>query len=517
MSWFETLAAKTENLLNKVDQVAGQALQNTPDKNNSSDESQWKRSLGATDGSLVTTELNVYKPPVSKRSEKVTNTSKTPKNNCPEDPDHKLFEFLNSSPPLPPTSSLSNKLTASKNSYSNLLKFTNDNTDKTQELKEFENDKQDDRGSAPAEETTSTAKSVVYKQDGTNNDNEVLPNPSAIEFENQLLKSEINSLNIEMQSILTRAQNNQEDRDRTIKKMELQNQQMIKKEQIIRELQERESDLTKALDAKDTQLSVLRVRLEEADASLKLKNKKIQDIQVEKENLLQDHSLSTGVQTHALDTLQDKLKEAELMVRQEADRYSTLLNESQEKIRKLESDRDNLTCETSNLQRTLAREKEYLSVFVSTKNYLASVVDMMNQVRAAKTLAETAKQELSQYKDKATRILQSKDRLIATLKEGQFEKVDGSGASEPSIQATELESLKQERDVLRDDYNSCHLALQNLRTEFMEVESQMQQEIDSLKEQMRMMEEQLDGERKRREDVETDVNKYKQVVVWLIA
>ena len=44
--------------------------------------------------------------------------------------------------------------------------------------------------------------------------------------------------------------------------------------------------------------------------------------------------------------------------------------------------------------------------------------DMMTQCKSAKHNADLAKQELNEYKEKASRILQSKDKLIASLKEG---------------------------------------------------------------------------------------------------
>ena len=53
-------------------------------------------------------------------------------------------------------------------------------------------------------------------------------------------------------------------------------------DQMIRELQSREADLTEALDAKDSQLAVLRVRLEEADKDLNAKKQTIIEIEAEK-------------------------------------------------------------------------------------------------------------------------------------------------------------------------------------------------------------------------------------------
>ena len=67
------------------------------------------------------------------------------------------------------------------------------------------------------------------------------------------------------------------------KKLDLQSRQLSKSEQIVRELQSRESDLQETLATKDTQLGVLRSRLEEADQELVAKKRRITEIQAERD------------------------------------------------------------------------------------------------------------------------------------------------------------------------------------------------------------------------------------------
>lgn len=57
--------------------------------------------------------------------------------------------------------------------------------------------------------------------------------------------------------------------------------------------------------------------------------------------------------------------------------------------------------------------------------------------------------------------LQSKDKLIASLKDG-----DGNfGAMEAGLSAVELEETKQERDLLREELQQSRMTVENLRTE----------------------------------------------------
>ena len=65
------------------------------------------------------------------------------------------------------------------------------------------------------------------------------------------------------------------------KKLDRQAGQLSKSEQIARELQSRESDMQEALTVKDSQLSLLRQRLDEADQSLTALRKQIVELQLD--------------------------------------------------------------------------------------------------------------------------------------------------------------------------------------------------------------------------------------------
>lgn len=66
-------------------------------------------------------------------------------------------------------------------------------------------------------------------------------------------------------------------------KMRSLQQQMSQTEQIARELRAQEDDTTEALRAKDSQLAVLRVRLEDAEKELQQKLKVMQGLESEKD------------------------------------------------------------------------------------------------------------------------------------------------------------------------------------------------------------------------------------------
>jgi chromosome segregation ATPase len=66
-------------------------------------------------------------------------------------------------------------------------------------------------------------------------------------------------------------------------KLKDQSRNVSKSDQSVRELQNREQDLLEAIGAKDSQLGVLRIRLEEADRELQNRQKHLESLKSDKE------------------------------------------------------------------------------------------------------------------------------------------------------------------------------------------------------------------------------------------
>ncbi|XP_013406597.1 golgin subfamily A member 5 isoform X2 [Lingula anatina] len=314
---------------------------------------------------------------------------------------------------------------------------------------------------------------------------------SSLELENKLLKNEVASLNHEVASVIQRAKAAQSELDSVRRQLDQNNANMSQSDQLIRELRSRESDLQEALAAKDSQLGVLRVRYEEAEKGLESKKKLLGELNSEKNRILQDQSSMSGVQSQALESLKEKLAEAEAALRREQDAYKNAQQEAMQRQSKLEAEQQSLAAQLRDTQKKLSEEK-------------ARANEMSNQMKSAKTNLDASKQELADYKDKATRILQSKDRLIATLKEG-------SGmADADAVSSVETEELKQERDILKEELQQSKMTVDNLRAELQDLETQLQNESDTAQEQIRSLEEQLREETRRREDAEQEILKQKQ-------
>lgn len=78
------------------------------------------------------------------------------------------------------------------------------------------------------------------------------------------------------------------------RKLEGNQRTQSQSDQMVRELQSRESDLMEALQAKDSQLGVLRIRLEEADKQIESKQKSIASLEDDRSRSVRDkENLST--------------------------------------------------------------------------------------------------------------------------------------------------------------------------------------------------------------------------------
>jgi hypothetical protein len=123
---------------------------------------------------------------------------------------------------------------------------------------------------------------------------------------------------------------------------------------------------------------------------------------------------------------------------------------------RLESEKHNLTESLNTLEHKLSEEK--------IKNN-----ELTGQIKNSKTTYNFLKQEFEEYKLKATKTLQSKDRLIAQLKDntagGGETAEEGSSSGGTNMRSIEIDELRLERDSLKEELNSKNVTLDLLRAE----------------------------------------------------
>lgn len=316
---------------------------------------------------------------------------------------------------------------------------------------------------------------------------------SGLRLENQLLRSEVSSLNQEMASLVQRSKDMQGELNQARSRAEKWNTEQSRSDRAVRELRAQVDDLTQALTAKDSQLAVLRVRLDEADQLLKTRSSALEEAQSERTRILQDHSDGSSLHSQALQTLQERLREAEAALNREQDSYRQMQSEFASRLARTEAERQTLAESLTGAERRVAEEKQRAE-------------ELQQQAKTARAAADYAKQELHDYKNKASRILQSKEKLISSLKEGSaLEALDAGGTAE-----VELEELRHEKELQKEEIQKLQAQIQSLRSEIQEQENQALAEAESWREQQLELQEQNSQQSRQKQEVEAELERCKQ-------
>ncbi|KAM6256059.1 golgin subfamily A member 5 [Spheniscus humboldti] len=545
MSWLADLAGKAEDLLNRVDQGAASALskkdtassavydnKNLDSANEYSElrqhtgELKYQTSSKAAYISSAADNIKHQKAtilagtanvkPARRTSSEVASpveSVSTPRaashfvrRKKSEPDDELLFDFLNSSEKEPNgrmdskkekskapvlqnhsrTSSISSVSTSTQSA-----KTTEDNSVRSQGNETP--DSSDSGLGAQGDGVKDSSISTVTNPSLSANDDSKSHELSNLRLENQLLRNEVQSLNQEMASLIQRSKETQEELNKSRERVEKWNVDHSKSDRMVRELRARVDDLTEAVGAKDSQLAVLKVRLQEADQLLSARTEALEALQSEKSRIIQDHSEGSSLQNQALQTLQERLRDADSALKREQESYKQMQNEFAARLSKMEAERQNLAEGITVAERKYLDEKRRAD-------------ELQQQVKVTKNHLESAKQELTDYKQKATRILQSKEKLINSLKEGSgIEGLDSNTAS-----TMELEELRHERDTQREEIQKLMGQIQQMRTELQDMETQQVSEAESVREQLQDLQEQIAAHRMAKQEAEAELERQKQ-------
>ncbi|XP_014681763.1 PREDICTED: golgin subfamily A member 5-like isoform X2 [Priapulus caudatus] len=508
MSWLSGIAKGAEELLNKVDQKTASAL-HTPVQHGASVAVPRIGELDAMNAGPRIPHLAAVPPPPppvdftqavgSVPSRSLIDSPKqraAGKSRRAQDKDEQLlFEFLNSDEPAGPAKIRTAQVNghSRKSSTSSVSSHRSGYVETASMPSGMETSQE---GSQIAESVTKLSSaehdvSIMISEDGSMQQSSAVDQSqklSSLELENQLLRNEVASLNQEITSALRRAKEAEDEFASGRAKLQQWSAQRSRAEQELVEATSRVSDLGEALQAKDSQLAVLRVRLQEADAELQGKRKHCDQLQTERERILRDHTDSSGAHGYALDSLREKLQETEVALKREQEAYHKLQDESMDKQNRMLSEQQYMASNLAEAERKLSEEK-------------AKQEEFGRELKSAKKLAGTARQDLADYKQKAQRILQSKEKLIAGLKETSSS-ADGATAV---IAAAELEETRQERDGLREEVQKLGMTIETLRADMQELEGQLHQDSECSQEQLRQLEEELCGERRARREADQEV------------
>ncbi len=200
----------------------------------------------------------------------------------------------------------------------------------------------------------------------------------------------IASLHVQIQT-LTRDKQQYENELEVYKRQQIQYQQQIaESDALLRDLRSRESDSNEVLLTKDSQIALLRVRLAESDGFLQTKTYQYEQLQNEYSRILQG---SSNIQSESFDFLKSRITQLEQELERNLNENERSNNENQQLIDQLKLAEKRLN-------------DEHLQLY-----------EQQQQTKYAKNLTNQLEQDMNEYKTKAQRILQTKDKLIIKLKD----------------------------------------------------------------------------------------------------
>ncbi|KAK7865036.1 hypothetical protein R5R35_000051 [Gryllus longicercus] len=474
MAWLKGLAGKAEDFLNQIDQNAAVALQGDKKISSSKEtlltEVTWESQTPNRD--ILSKSTNNWSPvtpatiPTVRSTPNLNNLSparSTPK----KQNDEELISFLNSSEPIPKvevTTQMSQSLQPEVNMQSETdghtfvpVKFETLN-EKPLNLVNSESSRSSSRRSSPQEIISDTVPTnsvqptaivTIDKPNGIIASNHV----SDINTENEMLRNELRTLNNEMSLLLQRAKSAER---------ECQNQQVL-----LSQLQER-ADLVNQLEQELLTARQQSIAFQE----------KLRSLQVENEKLVQSNDNNSG-------------KEADKALQEEMEKIKS---QHKQEITTMESRIEKMKEELQNCEQKFLEVKQQLS---QRDNTTAS---LQQQLERARSEAQASREELDQYRLRAQRILQDKEKLINELRgEGQ----NAQDGQDDTI-VLELQQLRQERELLREETAQTTARLQAVRDELLEAEKRLETCREQAAETQLKLQEKLAEERKRRQAAEED-------------
>ncbi|RNA33416.1 golgin subfamily A member 5 [Brachionus plicatilis] len=177
--------------------------------------------------------------------------------------------------------------------------------------------------------------------------------------ETKFLKKEIDSLNQEINALMKRIKDKDDDYLKVKKKIENYQNQVSQSDKIIRELRSREEDLNESIKSKDSQLAVFRVRLDEYDNELKNRKEDIDSLRSESERILKDHSTSSDLQSQVVETLKEKINALENELNREKEAYASAQKEYMTLQSRLETEKESLINNLRSIEQKISEEKMF--------------------------------------------------------------------------------------------------------------------------------------------------------------
>eukprot|EP00026_Physarum_polycephalum_P001962 Phypoly_transcript_01966.p1 GENE.Phypoly_transcript_01966~~Phypoly_transcript_01966.p1 ORF type:complete len:951 (+),score=286.64 Phypoly_transcript_01966:141-2993(+) len=307
--------------------------------------------------------------------------------------------------------------------------------------------------------------------------------------ENKLMRQEVVKLHEEIHS-LTSKNRSVSDAMQQMTEVLSEHQKMAhdKDKQIIK-MRQQEQELETALHAKDMQIAGARAQFEQVEKALRMRDSTIASYQEKIKELTQEReNLMDGNQRNSLQ-IQNKLDELDRLMAEEKRMHMETHHHAKEREAELQAGLAEHTKALAIAQRGL--DEKTLELQRSTI-----------ALKEAQTESKTLRQELVDYKLRATKVLQSKEKTIQELTERLSAGPEGGGNMTANL--GELLRTQQELTRVQQERDELSHTVDQLRANLQEVQAQAEADAEVFHSQLASSEELLEKERKRVQALQLD-------------
>lgn len=306
--------------------------------------------------------------------------------------------------------------------------------------------------------------------------------------ENAILRNEVALLTDEISSLTTKMRANQELVPELRKSIALSEKREKQLSSECRELRAHEQDLVDRLKSSERDLSTARARVSESEAL-------VRKLESEKRSAIQGMSINSEAQSMAVTQAKEEIAKLSKLLMESQEKAESSQLSSDEKISSFQTQLESAQKSIFQLQQQVDESKVALSEQLSISNTRTSAL-------------ETVQREFLDYKQRAAKILQTKEKIISEMRtSGGVPNADGSNV--------DLMQFQSERDTLQEQLSEAHATADQLRGEIQEMERRQQSDADLADAQFRELEQALDSERTSRKNIEIDLQSQQQITLGM--
>eukprot|EP00124_Ichthyophonus_hoferi_P003286 Ihof_evm1s277 gene=Ihof_evmTU1s277 len=234
---------------------------------------------------------------------------------------------------------------------------------------------------------------------------------------------------------------------------------------------EKEAEIMQAIRSKDSQIVSLTAGQQRLQEELKMHAEEMNQLNTENDRLRQQMVQQNEQHQARLEDMERKRKDIDHLLELERQNNSSAQSQQGEKQVQLENDLKEMTKTLVASQHLSEDLRHKLRIYES-------------RVKSFEGERNSVVQEFTEYKQRATRILQTKEQLIGELK------MPGPGGITGASDHSEAEflELKHDRDRLNEELQEARMQVQGLRADIKMLEDHSSQDIDALQEQISEME-----------------------------